>query len=136
MKKLLGLGAAALAVPAAVASMALIHPVAAVAAPAANSSVNVVGEPYARAIQILKTQGVKGFFGGSFGSDLPQSACIVSQQKMTTAGRMYLDLDCTQKAADNATDSTPATAAAPNAPSPGNGQGTYGGPIGVPVPVG
>jgi hypothetical protein len=64
------------------------------------SSYNVVGEPYAKALQILKAQGVKAYFGGSFGSVLPQAQCLVDQQKVTSAGRMLLSLDCSQKAAD------------------------------------
>lgn len=64
------------------------------------SSLNVVGEPYNRALQILKSQGVKGYFGGSVGSVLPQAQCLVDQQKITSSGRMLLMLDCSQKAAD------------------------------------
>jgi hypothetical protein len=142
VKKILGLGAAALAIPAAMAAAALVSPVAANAAP---GSTNVIGEPYYKAVQILKSQGATATFGGSFGSDLPQAQCIVSQQKVTKQGRMILNLDCTQAAAAHATDSTPATpatggapgtGAAPGGPAPGAGQGTYGGPVGVPVPVG
>lgn len=65
-----------------------------------QSSYNVVGEPYQKALQVLKSQGVKAYFGGSFGSVLPQSQCMVDQQKMTAGGRMLLMLDCSQKAAD------------------------------------
>jgi hypothetical protein len=65
-----------------------------------SSSLNVVGEPYNKALQILKSQGVKAYFGGSFGSVLPQAQCLVDQQKVTSAGRMQLMLDCSQKAAD------------------------------------
>ena len=50
--------------------------------------------------RILKSQGVKAYFGGSFGSVLPQAQCLVDQQKMTSGGRMLLSLDCSQKAAD------------------------------------
>jgi hypothetical protein len=64
------------------------------------SSYNVVGEPYQKALQVLKTQGVKAYFGGSFGSVLPQAQCLVDQQKITAGGRMLLMLDCSQKAAD------------------------------------
>lgn len=64
------------------------------------SSINVVGEPYGKALQILKSQNVKAFFGGSHGSVLPQAQCLVDQQKITSGGRMYLSLDCTQAAAD------------------------------------
>ncbi len=62
--------------------------------------VNVVGEPYNKALQVLKSQGVKAYFGGSFGSVLPQAQCLVDQQKVTAGGRMLLMLDCSQKAAD------------------------------------
>jgi hypothetical protein len=64
------------------------------------SALNVVGEQYNQALQILKSQGVKAFFGGSTGSVLPQAQCLVDQQKITAGGRMYLYLDCSQKAAD------------------------------------
>jgi hypothetical protein len=64
------------------------------------SSYNVVGEPYNKALQVLKAQGVKAYFGGSSGSVLPQAQCLVDQQKITSGGRMYLFLDCSQKAAD------------------------------------
>ncbi len=137
MKKILGLGAAALFVPAAIASAALFNPGVAVSDPGSMNSMNVVGEPYFKAVSILKSQGVRATFGGSFGSDLPQSQCIVSQQKVNSSKKMILMLDCTKKAADNATDSAPARpSAAPGAPAPGSGQGTYGSPIGVPIPVG
>ena len=65
-----------------------------------TSSLNVVGEPYNKALQVLKSQGVKAYFGGSFGSVLPQAQCLVDQQKVTAGGRMLLMLDCSQKAAD------------------------------------
>ena len=64
------------------------------------SSLNIVGEPYQKALQVLKSQGVKAYFGGSFGSVLPQAQCLVDQQKITAGGRMLLMLDCSQKAAD------------------------------------
>jgi hypothetical protein len=136
VKKLVLLGAGAIAV----ASAALLHPAVAVADP---NSLNVVGEPYAKAIAILKSQNVKSTFGGSFGSDVPQSACIVDKQKVVSGSKMILMLNCTTKAVQDATASTPAaggaTGAAPGAPAPAAGtpgQGSYGGPIGVPVPVG
>jgi hypothetical protein len=65
-----------------------------------SNNYNVVGEPYNEALQILKQQGVKASFGGSFGGVLPQAQCLVDQQKVTSAGRMLLMLDCSQKAAD------------------------------------
>lgn len=138
MKKLAVLGAGSVAIAAA----AVFSPAIAHSEPASASSLNVVGVPYGKALQILKSQHVKAFFGGSTGGDVPQALCVVAQQKMTGGGRMYLTLDCTQAAADAAAGNTPAVAAAPGAapgapaPAPGAGQGTYGGPIGVPVPVG
>jgi len=138
VKKLVVLGAGAIAV----ASAALLHPAVAVADPT-SSSLNVVGEPYFKAIAILKSQNVKSTFGGSFGSDVPQSACIVDKQKVVSGSKMILMLNCTTKAVQDATASTPtaggATGASPGAPAPAAGtpgQGTYGGPVGVPVPVG
>jgi hypothetical protein len=132
VKKLVVLGAVTFAVIGAT----LLSPAVAYSDPGSASGLNVVGEPYGRAVSILKSQGVKPSFGGSVGSDLPQAACIVDSQKITNQGRMILNLNCTQKAADDATASQPAARTAPGAPAPGAGQGTYGGPIGVPVPVG
>jgi hypothetical protein len=89
-------------------SAALIGAGVALSQPAGNqSSLNVVGEPYNKALQILKSQGVKAYFGGSFGSVLPESQCLVDQQKETSKGRVLLMLDCTQKAADQAADAGP-----------------------------
>jgi hypothetical protein len=82
----------------AVGSAALIGAGIAMSQPVSNY--NVVGEPYQKALQILKSQGVKAYFGGSFGSVLPQAQCLVDQQKVTSAGRMLLMLDCSQAAAD------------------------------------
>ena len=141
MKKIIGLGAVGLVVPAAIAStaiasVALFGPAVAGAAPATGASANVVGEPYYKAVGILKSQGLRASFGGSFGSDLLQSQCIVSQQKALKS-RMILMLDCTTAAAKDAAGDVAAPAApAPGTTSSGGGQGTYGGPIGVPVPVG
>jgi hypothetical protein len=88
-------------------SAALIGAGVALSAPGDQSSLNVVGEPYAKALQVLKSQGVKAYFGGSFGSVLPQSQCLVDQQKVTAGSRMLLMLDCSQKAADQAADAGP-----------------------------
>ena len=79
---------------------ALIGAGVAMSQPAQESPYNVTGEQYGRALAILKSQGVKAYFGGSTGSVLPQSACLVDQQKVTSGGRMLLTLDCTQAAAD------------------------------------
>ncbi|WP_048631119.1 hypothetical protein [Mycolicibacterium aurum] len=80
---------------------ALIGAGVAISQPAAASHPsNVVGEQYGRALAILQSQGIKAYFGGATGSALPQSACLVATQKVTSAGRMLLMLDCTQAAAD------------------------------------
>ncbi|KRE33115.1 hypothetical protein ASG82_23100 [Mycobacterium sp. Soil538] len=82
-------------------TIALVGAGAALSQPAgAPSPYNVTGEQYGRALAILKSQGIKAYFGGSRGSVLPQSACLVDQQKVTSGGRMLLSLDCTQAAAD------------------------------------
>ena len=96
MKKLVVLSGGLVAVG----SVALIGAGVALSQPQDMSSYNVVGEPYNKALQILKSQGVKAYFGGSFGSVLPQAQCLVDQQKVTSGGRMLLSLDCSQKAAD------------------------------------
>jgi hypothetical protein len=80
-------------------SVALIGAGIAMSQPSANP-VNVVGEPYNKALQILKSQGYKGSFGGSFGSVLPQAECLVDKQKVTSEGRILLMLDCSQSAAE------------------------------------
>lgn len=82
-----------------------------------NTTLNVVGEPYARAVAILRAQGVKASYGGSVGSDVPQAQCIVSSQKVLTASRkMLLNLDCTAEAQPQA----------PAAPSSSGSSGTSG----------
>jgi hypothetical protein len=91
----------------AVGSVALIGAGIAMSQPGNANNFNVVGEPYNKALQILKSQGVKATFGGSFGSVLPQAECLVDSQKAietTDFGRpalkLVLMLDCSQKAAD------------------------------------
>ncbi|ULE32469.1 hypothetical protein [Mycobacterium sp. IDR2000157661] len=69
---------------------------------------SVVGEPYNKALQILKQHGIKAYFGGSFGSELPQAQCLVDQQKVTSGGRMLLMLDCSQNAVDQIAQMGPA----------------------------
>jgi hypothetical protein len=94
VKKLVMLGAGVLAAG----SAAVISSGVAFSQPGGNY--NVVGEPYVKALQILQAQGVKGNFGGSFGSVLPQAQCLVDTQKLTSGGKMLLMLDCSQAAAD------------------------------------
>ena len=96
MKKLVALGAAVFAAG----SVALFSAGAAGSDPQADVSVyNVVGEPYGKAVAILRNMGVKAAFGGSRGSALPQAQCLVDQQKVSN-GRMLLMLDCTDEAAE------------------------------------
>jgi hypothetical protein len=102
LKKLVTLGAGVLAAGAA----AVIGT--GVAASQPGGSYNVVGEPYLKATQILRAQGVKAAFGGSFGSVLQQANCLVDQQKLTSQGRMLLMLDCSQAAADRLKATQPA----------------------------
>jgi hypothetical protein len=66
--------------------------------PASNSTYNVVGEPYAKAVAILRAQGVKVSFGGSVGSDVPQSQCLVKSEKIVGNSKISLMLDCTAAA--------------------------------------
>jgi hypothetical protein len=84
----------------AVGSAALVGAGIAMSQPGGSNYMNVVGEPYNKALQILKSQGMKGYFGGSFGSVLPQSDCLVDKQKVTSEGRILLMLDCSQQAAE------------------------------------
>jgi hypothetical protein len=105
VKKLVVLGGG---LAAAAGSVALIGAGVALSQPGPDmSSYNVVGEPYQKALAILKSEGVKAYFGGSFGSVLPQAQCLVDQQKVTSGGRMLLMLDCSQKAADMIADMGP-----------------------------
>lgn len=116
MKKLAVLGAGAIAA----ATVALLAPGVADSSPGSAAALNVVGEPYGRALSILKSQGVKAFFGGAVGSDYPQAECIVAQQKITSGGRMLLNLDCTEAAVLGAQSNAPA----------GGGGGTGGPNVG------
>jgi hypothetical protein len=111
VKKLAVLGAGAVAAT----SVALLSAGFAGSDPVDPNMLNVVGEPYNKALQILKSQGVKATFGGSHGSVLSQAECLVDSQKVietTDFGRpavkMVLMLDCTQAAADQLAESAPA----------------------------
>ena len=66
--------------------------------PSSNSAYNVVGEPYAKAVAILRAQGVKATFGGSVGSDVSQAQCLVKSEKIISSGKISLMLDCTAAA--------------------------------------
>ncbi len=67
-------------------------------ADSSNSTFNVLGEPYAKAVAILHAQGMSTVFGGSVGSDVPQAQCLVQSQKAITAAKMQLILNCTEEA--------------------------------------
>ena len=87
--------------------------------PGSTSTLNVVGEPYAKAVAILRAQGVPATFGGSVGSDVPQAQCIVKSQKVLSGKKMQLELDCT-------------AAAQPEAPAaPGNAANSPSGAVGA-----
>lgn len=103
MKKLVVLSGGLVAVG----SVALVGAGIAMSQPGGVNSMNVVGEPYNKALQILQAQGAKGYFGGSFGSVLTQASCLVDSQKITSEGRILLMLDCSQHAADMLEQMTP-----------------------------
>jgi hypothetical protein len=115
-------------------SIALVGAGIATSQPGASAAVNVVGEPYMKALQILKSQGVKAYFGGSFGSALPQAQCLVDSQKVTSNGRMLLMLDCSEAALAQE-QQTQSSGGAPGAPHVGsNGVTTVTPTPVVPVP--
>lgn len=112
--------------------------------PAGNSTLNVVGEPYAKAVAILRAQGVKATFGGSVGSDVPQAQCIVKNEKVV-ATHVQLSLDCTAEAQPQAPANSGTTAvgasgtAASAAPASQTARPTPGAPgvvTVIPTPVG
>ena len=107
--------------------------------PSSSSTYNVVVEPYAKAVAILRAQGVKTTFGGSVGSDVPQSQCVVSSQKVTSSAKMQLMLDCTAAAQPEQPAATSA-ATAPGTQSTDAGNRPTAGAPGVvtviPAPVG
>jgi hypothetical protein len=131
VKKLVVLGAGALAV----ASAALLSPALAQSDPADPSALNVVGEPYGKAVAILKSQGVKTMFGGATSGELPQSQCIVYEQTAISRGKMRLMLDCSAKAAKDAAGDLPAGAGPGGPPGPPN-VGSNGVTTVTPTPVG
>ncbi|MUL49172.1 hypothetical protein FZI85_05330 [Mycobacterium sp. CBMA293] len=127
MKKLVMLAAGAVASGAmAMGANAMFGSSVAASDPGGSNAMNVVGESYARAVSILKSQGVKATFGGSVGSDVPQAQCIVDQEKMGSHGRVILMLNCTTKAVENAQDSAPASGGAPGGAPQGPRVGSNG----------
>ena len=95
--------------------------------PASINTYNVVGESYAKAVAILRAQGVPTIFGGSVGSDVGQAQCVVSSQKVTGSGKMQLMLDCTE-AAQPEQPSVTSAATAPGTQSGAAGRPTAGAP--------
>ena len=67
--------------------------------PVNPNQMNVIGEPYYKAVKILHGIGMQTGFGGGVGSALPQAQCMVTSQKMLSSGKMQMNLDCTEKAA-------------------------------------
>lgn len=121
-------------------SMAVAGTHAALADPSIDV-LNVIGEPYGKAVGILKNQGVKATFGGSIGSDLPQVQCVVIDQRVL-GSTMSLRTDCTvpkgqeKPGAPNTHSLVPPGGSIPGAaagqrPTPGAGTVTV-----TPVPVG
>jgi hypothetical protein len=111
VKKLVVLGASAIAAS----TIAVLSAGLANSDPVNPNQMNVVGEPYYKAAKILKGMGIKPTFGGAVGDALPQAQCMVASQKAvgTVGGsggsggsmKMLLNLDCTQKAADEMAES-------------------------------
>jgi len=95
--------------------------------PSSNSIYNVVGEPYARAVAILRAQGIPTTFGGSVGSDVPQAICIVRSQKVLSPGKMQLMLDCSEEAQPERPAAT-SVANTPGAPANDANRPTAGAP--------
>jgi hypothetical protein len=63
------------------------------------NQLNVIGEPYYKAVKILHGMGVSTAPGTTIGGPLPQQQCMVASQQATNS-KMILHLDCTQKAAE------------------------------------
>ena len=100
---------------------------------------DVTGETYGKAVAILHSQGIKPLFGGSIGSDLPQSQCTVSQQTIVPPYKMKLMLDCNlpegadKPQAPNTRSLVPPGGSVPGGARPTPGAGTV---TVTPVPIG
>ena len=120
MKKLILVAAGALVTGSAVAALGMG---ASNADPSsAGGTMNVLGEPYYKAVAILHAEGIQTVFGGSVGSDVPQAQCIVSTQKYLKSGKMQLMLNCTKAAQPDQPTAT-SGATAPIAPTQGTSDG-------------
>lgn len=111
--------------------------------PGTVNTLNVVGEPYAKAVAILRAQGVRTVFGGSVGSDVPQAQCVVASQKVLSAShKMQLNLDCSaasqpqQPATAAGAQGTSGTSGAPTTEAARPTAGAPGVVTVVPTPVG
>ncbi|MGY4709248.1 hypothetical protein ACXDF8_06785 [Mycolicibacterium sp. CBM1] len=124
MKRLILVAAGALAAGSAAAALGMGS---SSADPNAGGTLNVLGEPYYKAVAILHAQGVSSVFGGSVGSDVQQAKCVVQSQKYLASGKMSLMLNCTAAAQPEAP-SGPATAGTPAIPSDGGSRPTAGAP--------
>ena len=121
MKKLFLVAAGAVAVGSAAAALSMGSS----SADSSNSTYNVLGEPYAKAVAILHAQGMQTVFGGSVGGDVPQAQCVVQSQKAISTAKMQLMLNCTesaqpQKPAATSVAAAPGQSGAPSAGDPGS----------------
>jgi len=101
VKKLTVAGATALAAS----TIGLLSAGLASSDPVNPNQLNVIGEPYYKAVKILHGMGLSTGFGGAVGSALPQAQCMVTSQKMGGNNRMLLNLDCTEEAAQEMAES-------------------------------
>ena len=145
MKKLVVLGVTAVAAG----SIGLLSAGTASSDPVNPNQMNVIGEPYYKAVKILHGIGMQTGFGGGVGSALPQAQCMVTSQKMVGHGKMMLNLDCTKEAAElMAEQGTMGSGGAPGAVggntlrpeqvpiAPGSNVGVPTSPVPVPPPAG
>jgi hypothetical protein len=145
VKKLAVLGASAVAAG----TIGLIGAGTAISEPINANQLNVIGEPYYKAVKILHGMGLSTGFGGGVGSALPQAQCMVTSQKMGGNNRMLLNLDCTEEAAKEMAESGAlGTGGAPGAVggstlrpeqvpiAPGSNVGVPTSPAPVPPPLG
>jgi hypothetical protein len=95
--------------------------------PNAGGTLNVLGEPYYKAVAILHAQGVSSVFGGSVGSEVQQAKCVVQSQKYLASGKMSLMLNCTAAAQPEAPPPSSA-GSAPSIPADGGTRPTPGAP--------
>lgn len=86
----------------------------------AGGTLNVLGEPYYKAVAILHAQGVSTTFGGSVGSEVQQAKCLVQSQKYLASGKMQLMLNCTKAAQP---DDEPSATSVGGAPAQSGGGG-------------